>query len=214
MADRLYLKKLTVDGQERYFKDEEARTEIAGIKQDISGGMHWRGVTTTELTDGATTNPVTIDGQPYTAKQGDEVTYNEMEFVWNGQKWQEYGRGSRLKALAFKDSASATYTPSGQNAQSAVTLQGGETKKLVKDQVGSASGWNAGTMFTATVDDASETLVLTPGTAPQLTVTQKDVATGETAASGTGATVATALHTGGTAAAQTFTGSEATITVS
>ena len=192
MAD---LSKLTVGGKTYNLKDAEARADIEELKQDISGGMHWRGVTTTALTDGATTNPITIDGESYTAEQGDEVTYNEYEFVWNGSKWQELGSSTRLKALAFKDSASGTVTPAGTNAASTVTLTGGST-----GSVGSASAWNAGTMFTAVVDEASETLTLTAGTAPSLTVTPT--------------TVATALHTGGTAAAQTFTGTQTTVTVS
>lgn len=199
------------------------------------------------------------------------------------------------------------YTPAGTNAASSVTLSGGATSKLVTTtikgvagtttlhdtptlnttNVGSASGWNAGslpslgapttkkfgTSLTAgtavavdidgikchvpTTGDDLETLVFqsaskttlhdTPtlhtedavtaqgtfskGTLPSLTITNTavgnelvagtatvvatasanatTVATGAVANTGTGATVATALHTGGTAAAQTFTGTKA-----
>lgn len=51
----------------------------------------WRGVTTTELTDGSTTNPVTIDGSPYTASIGDMVGYGTIEYVFNGTAWQQFG---------------------------------------------------------------------------------------------------------------------------
>ncbi len=56
----------------------------------------WRGVTTTEITDGSSTNPVTIDGESYTAKTGDMVTYDSTEFVFNGTTWQEYGAASTI----------------------------------------------------------------------------------------------------------------------
>ena len=62
----------------------------------IDKAIIWRGVTTTEITDGATTNPVTIDGDPYTAKTGDMVTYQSTEFVFNGTTWQEYGAASTI----------------------------------------------------------------------------------------------------------------------
>ena len=56
----------------------------------------WQGVTTTEITDGASTNPVVIDGKSYTAKSGDMVTYNSTEFVFNGTVWQEFGAASTI----------------------------------------------------------------------------------------------------------------------
>lgn len=62
----------------------------------IDKAIIWRGVTTTEITDGASTNPVTIDGESYTAKSGDMVTYNSTEFVFNGTVWQEFGAASTI----------------------------------------------------------------------------------------------------------------------
>ena len=56
--------------------------------------LKWLGVTTTELTDGSSTNPVTIDGESVTAYAGDTVTYNNVEFVYNGSVWQEFGEFS------------------------------------------------------------------------------------------------------------------------
>lgn len=62
----------------------------------IDKAIIWQGVTTTEITDGASTNPVTIDGSPYTAKSGDMVTYDSTEFVFNGTVWQEFGAASTI----------------------------------------------------------------------------------------------------------------------
>lgn len=54
-------------------------------------GVHFRGSTTTALTDGATTNPITIDGESYTAVMGDMVIYGNKEFLFDGTKWNEMG---------------------------------------------------------------------------------------------------------------------------
>lgn len=78
--------------------------------------MHYAGITTTALTDGSTTATLTIDEETKTFTSSDAgavVIYQEKEFVWNGTKWQEFGSTGSLKALAFKDSASGSYTPAG-----------------------------------------------------------------------------------------------------
>lgn len=57
-------------------KDEVAR-------QAMTGGMHFRGVSTTSVTDGGDENP-TIDGQKYYSKRtGDVVVYDSKEFVYS-----------------------------------------------------------------------------------------------------------------------------------
>ena len=54
--------------------------------------LKWLGVTTTELTDGATTNPITIDGKSVTATAGDSVAYGSKEFSLSKLGvWQEWG---------------------------------------------------------------------------------------------------------------------------
>jgi hypothetical protein len=124
MADKKYLSKIVKGGNTLHLKDAEARQEIADIKSSITGAMHFIGTTTSELADGATTNPIVISGENVTAKAGDVAIYGELEFAWNGSKWQEFGSTGSLKALAFKDSASADYTPAGTNADSAVSFAG------------------------------------------------------------------------------------------
>lgn len=131
MADKKYLSKIVKAGNTLHIKDAEARQEIADIKSSITGAMHFIGTTTTALKDGSTTKTIVIAGADYEAKQGDVAIYGELEFVWNGSKWQEYGSTGSLKALAFKDSASASYTPAGQNAASAVSFSGQTTGDFV-----------------------------------------------------------------------------------
>ena len=130
MADKKYLSKIVKGSDTLWLKDAEARQLISDIQSSITGAMHWKGYTTSELVDGSTTNPVTIGGESVTCVAGDVVAIQggtgeaDLEFVWSGSKWQEYGSTGSLKALAFKDTASTTYTPAGTNAASAVTFTG------------------------------------------------------------------------------------------
>ena len=117
MADtRKYFTHLTLlDGSKVYVKDEVAR-------EAIQGGTHFRGVTSTALSDGAATNPIMIGEQSYTAVNGDIVAYGNKEFIFAelDSKWHELGDLTGLGALALKDEASGSYTPAGE-----VTFSGG-----------------------------------------------------------------------------------------
>ena len=55
----------------------------------MEGVVRYIGVTTTELTDGSTTNPITINGASVTAVNGDTVFYNGTAYSWDGSAWQE-----------------------------------------------------------------------------------------------------------------------------
>lgn len=89
-------------GNKYYLKDTEAREAIAALE----GGSYFLGVTTTALEDQATTNPIVIDGESVTAKNGNIAIYGSAEFIFNGTKWIEFGDLSALGALAYKDSVS------------------------------------------------------------------------------------------------------------
>lgn len=53
------------------------------------------------------------------------------EFIWDGSKFQELGSTGSLQDLAFKSSASGSYTPAGSNADSAVSFTGTQTSNFV-----------------------------------------------------------------------------------
>lgn len=55
------------------------------------GSLRMLGATTTALTDGATTNPITIDGESVTAVKNDVAIYNTREFYFSGTTWSEFG---------------------------------------------------------------------------------------------------------------------------
>lgn len=101
----------------------DIKDSVARMNQ--SGAMHYLGITSTAITDGSTTGTITIDGTTVTLGASDSgavVIYGEQEYVWNGTKWQEFGSSGSLKALAFKDSASGSYTPEGTCSGTSVTL--------------------------------------------------------------------------------------------
>lgn len=108
------IKKITLPTGTTYdIVDQGARDLIDAL----AGYTVFLGVTTTALVDGATTNPITIDGKSVTANAGGIATYGSAEFIFNGTSWQEFGDLSGLGALAFKDSASGSYTPAGSVSQ-------------------------------------------------------------------------------------------------
>lgn len=106
----------TIQNVEFTIKDAEARQLI----EALGNAVKWIGVTTTTLTDGATTNPISINGSDVTAVTGDMTQYSGEEFVWNGSAWQSIGKNN-FGAMAFANTASASYTPAGTVAITAGT---------------------------------------------------------------------------------------------
>ena len=163
-------------------KDAAARQMI----EDLGHALYWIGVTTTALTDGATTNPISVNGEDVTATLGGMASYDGLEFVWNGSAWQAMGHAN-FGALAFKSSASGSYTPAGS-----VTV----TPAQAADTTTSVTPFgttNVPSSFTV----SGETLTITPGTA---------------ATAGTAVDVVTASGAV-TINSATFSGTAATVTV-
>ena len=221
-------------GNTYYLKDDEVRQWVgdgttSGAEKRIttletevaklSNATHWLGITTTSLSDGSTTNPITINGESVTAVSGDIVQDgNSQEYIFNGTAWQALGSSvGTLKAFAYVDTGSVTITPAGSNASSSVsgtcsvTPSGsvsGTAVTLSTTSIGSVT--NAGSMPTFAV--SNEMLSITAGAVP--TVSSVTVADGiDTVTDPTFTGSASSGTISGTAAAQTFTGTEATHTV-
>ena len=179
--------KIPVSGElvEYDIKDAYARQLIS----DLGDAVYWIGVTTTELVDDVTTSAViTVGGESVTARVGGMAQYNGEEFVYNGTKWQSIGKNN-FGDLAFKNSASGSYTPAGTVGAPTITVTGDSTGTV-------NSITDVGTLPSLTV--ANEVLTFSPGTLPT---------------KGSDTTVVTATGTI-TASAPTFTGTADTITVS
>ena len=205
------------------FKDAYARNLI----KELLNFHEWLGITTTPLTEGSTVNPITISGEQVTATEGDVATYQNDEFVYSSVgTWQKFANLSGLGALAFKNSASGSYTPAGTVSQP--TFTGSELTSAGKfTPSGNISGaavtmskttiknnTSAGSMPTFTV--SGETLIVTDGAVPtfeDVTVaTDVDQVTQPTFA-GTEGDVTVKGTPAGAVSQPTFSGTSATITV-
>ena len=146
---KLYIEVLNDGSQDLYIRDAEAQADIADIKNTIKNGASYigkftsavvGGETVTTLKDGDVVTSITtskgtfVPGTPSTGQEklnaGDFTEIQgtsgkpSVEFMWNGDCMDEFGSTSLLKSLAFKDSASGSYTPAGTNAPSAVSFTG------------------------------------------------------------------------------------------
>ena len=291
---KLYIEVLNDGTQDLYIRDAEAQEEIAQIKETIKNGASYigkfvsavvGGETVTTLKDGdvvtsiTTTKGTFVPGTPasgqYKLNEGDFTEIQgtagkpSVEFMWNGTAMDEFGSTSLLKSLAFKDSASGSYTPAGTNAASAVSFTGQTDGDFVTgfdtapvapsfsegafdqgslpsfsegafDQGSlpsfSEGAFDAGSLPSMTYDSTNRKLTFGAGTLPSKAADTFSVgslpskaadtfSTGslpsksaDTFSAGTVPTLATgkAITAVGTgeAAAQTFTGTAATITVS
>lgn len=120
------------------------QTKTAGLS-GLTGAMHYKGISSTVITDGGTQNP-TIDSVELTTKEsGDVVLYGNQEYVWNGNAWELLGD------------------------EGSYVLKTSQTTNTV----GSASEWNAGSASEATV--SSGVLHLVNSTVPHLRVDDANV---------------------------------------
>lgn len=162
------ISKITLPSGSTYdIKDAYARQQI----EALSGYTYYIGVTTTPLTDGSTTNPITVNGQSITANTGAICTYGSKEFIWNGSAWQEFGDLSALGDLAYADTASATYTPQGGVSASFTGSESNVGISVSNSQTGNytPSGAISGTSFTGA--SMTSTGVFTPSGSVSLTNT-------------------------------------------
>ena len=138
-------------------------------------------------------------GAPTTKKFGTSLTAGTAVAVdIDGINCHVPTTGDDLETLVFQSASKTTLhdTPT-LHTEDAVTAQGTFSK---------------GTLPSLTITNTAVGNELVAGTATVVATASANattVATGAVANTGTGATVATALHTGGTAAAQTFTGTKA-----
>ena len=106
-----------VDTGKTYMFDYDNTTwhevSMGGGGGGTSGGIVLVGETTTALTDNATTNPITVNGQSYTAQPNDAVIYGSKEFLFDGTKWHEFGD---LSGLSSKDIGAMTDYAKAQSA--------------------------------------------------------------------------------------------------
>lgn len=96
-------------------KDEVARSSIASLQTLTTGKMTFLGFTSTELTDGSTSNPIDIGGTQVLASNGGVALYGSKEFIFTSadSQWHTFGDWGDIGDLAYKAAATGEVTPSG-----------------------------------------------------------------------------------------------------
>lgn len=74
------------------------KKRIKELEEKIDNLGKFLGITTSQLIDGCSTNPIIIDNEYVTAKTGDWVIRydTDKEFAFNGTIWQEFGDISNI----------------------------------------------------------------------------------------------------------------------
>ena len=131
----------------------------------LESALKYHGVTTTKLTDGSTTKPITIGGVNHYQSAGCVVIYTttesgDTEFVWNGESWDKLGDGVNYKvkqtpvsdptangsALTFIDSisqdANGVITVTKKNLNTAIKVNSATTATTAAKAVADGNGNN------------------------------------------------------------------------
>lgn len=88
--------------------------EVTAAKLGLTKAVLYLGKTTTALSDGATTNPITIDNKSVTVTNGNIVidSSDSREYIWNGSKWEKFGIDGDAAAGNYKPIQTAVSSPS------------------------------------------------------------------------------------------------------
>ena len=158
MAD---ISKITLPSGSTYnLKDEYARTQIAALAG--LNTIKFIGVSSQELTDGGTEKPI-INNVEITPSVGDLFFYETNEFIWGSDnKWHALGSLETLGTLAYKNTATATYTPTGDISAPTISIKtaGASTSVNSIENIGTLPNWNC------TVSNETLTLNWDAGTLP------------------------------------------------
>lgn len=100
-----------------------ADVEITAADLGLGSALRFKGTTTTALTDGATTNPITINSADYTAITGDVVIVSgtDKELVWTGSAWEELGDAGSHSKVGHTHSVSLTAVASTSGTTTVAT---------------------------------------------------------------------------------------------
>ena len=167
-----------------------------------SSGMHYLGETSSNITDGASTNPIQIVGRTgtTTAVAGDIVTKEGAEFLFDDTNWHLFGDLSSLGSLAYKATASGSFTPQGSCAGAAVVLDTDTAYVAASSSGGGSVTPGSASTFSATVSNEVLVFNFTPNTPTSVTLP-----------SFSSQTIATGVDS---VTQPTFTGTAGTVTVS
>ena len=103
----------------------------SAINSALTAAMKIEGETTTQISDGSTTNPIVIGGQSVSAYKGMVVFYGSKEFVWVGTSWKELGDESSF-AIKTTTITGTGYLSGGGDLSASRTIDIAQT---IKDKI-------------------------------------------------------------------------------
>lgn len=112
----------------------------SAIASAVSSVLKFVGTTTSNISDGSTTNPIVINGSSYTAVTGNVVLKGNKEFLWNGSSWEEMGDEASW-ALKTVTITGTGYLTGGGTLEQNRTIDIASTYKGYIDEGHSAYGW-------------------------------------------------------------------------
>ena len=208
----------TASGSASAFIDsisQDTNGKITVTKKNLSlpNILKFIGTTTTTLTDGETTNPITINNQSITAVSGNVVILSgtDQEFLWTGSAWEEFGNASGHSIKGHTHTV--THQPAGSISEVSITPAGSVSQPTF---TGTAA--SHGHTFTGT--EATISVTHTP--AGNVTISTAAPTSGQTATytpagtiskptfTGTQASIDSSFTPAGTVSTPTFTGSAVT----
>jgi DNA-binding protein YbaB len=141
--------------------DSVLDTKINSLTDSIQGGTHFKGLTSTTISDGSTATVIKIDNADYTAKAGDIVILsgNKKEFIYTGSIWLELGDSS-AEAEAITQLTNNLSTLSTKVNGIDTTVQGLPTVAFKTVKVGTTD---------LVADSAADTLTIVGGSNITLT---------------------------------------------
>lgn len=159
---------------------------------ELGQAMVFLGSTTTEIFDGATTNPITVNSEPVTAVAGNVVLYGGYEYVWIGTAWEQFGQEGSFSlkththTVSYKPAGTVTaptitVTPNTKTVNSitavgslpSLTYEEVEASKITEWDAGSAPSltFTQGSLPSASLSGGSASLTGSVSTGPNRTVT-------------------------------------------
>ena len=83
---------------------DAVKTRVSTLETRLSTAMRYIGKTSSTISDGSSTNPITIGSNTVTAVQGDVVidNNNKKEYIWNSSNWEEFGNEGNYKVKQAK----------------------------------------------------------------------------------------------------------------
>jgi len=84
----------------------------------LTGAMHWKGTTTTDMTAAGVGRTITINSESYNANPGDVVLYSHKEYVWSGTVWELLGDEGSYALKSKTENVVKTATLTGATAPS------------------------------------------------------------------------------------------------